>query len=368
MKKADHALDKAKVQLIVGNGAVFLSTILFSLKFKWDETIPTACTNGLELRVNPDFFLSLPEKQRIFVLAHEAFHVVFMHMARVGKRDFQLWNMAADYVINLMLKDAGYELWPPCCISEDYRGMISEQVYDILDKDPSKQPVDFEPDMEQIDESEPATAETIREIENIIVRATIQATEQGEAGTIPNSVNRFLSRLLNPKLPWHRILSRVLNGYAKDDYSYRKPNRRHLPELYLPTLYSESVGDICCCVDVSGSVGDQELLEFVSEVRAINNQLKPSKMTITAFDHKITCEYNIKEHNNFNNIDFKGGGGTNINAVMDWVRERKPAVMVIFTDGCFWEAPDMTGIKAKLFWIIKDNPGFMVNKGKVIHY
>jgi hypothetical protein len=102
----ETALNKAKLHIAIRKESAFISTILFSLKFSWDETIPTACTNGINLRVNPEFFLSLPLLQQVFLLEHESYHVAFMHMTRTGDRDFRLWNMATDYVINLMLVKA----------------------------------------------------------------------------------------------------------------------------------------------------------------------------------------------------------------------------------------------------------------------
>ncbi len=108
MENIDELLEKSKIQLLCKKDAVFLSTIVCSLDFQWDNTIRTACTNGLFMKISPDFFTDLPEAQRVTLLAHEADHVALRHMVRVGERNFRLFNMAADYVINLGLKDAGY--------------------------------------------------------------------------------------------------------------------------------------------------------------------------------------------------------------------------------------------------------------------
>ena len=79
-------IDKAKIGVMM-DGSVFLSTILFSLKQSWDETIPTATTDGLTLLINPTWFTSITEKERVGLLCHEAYHVAFNHMLRLGDKD-----------------------------------------------------------------------------------------------------------------------------------------------------------------------------------------------------------------------------------------------------------------------------------------
>ena len=59
MKLAQKALDKAKVALMSKPDSVFFTTVCFSLKHVWDDSIPTAQTNGLEIRYNPEFFMQL---------------------------------------------------------------------------------------------------------------------------------------------------------------------------------------------------------------------------------------------------------------------------------------------------------------------
>ena len=106
------SIDRAKIKLLMLKNSVFISTVLFSLKLKWTEDVPTAAVDGKTLFINPDFWLGLTTKTQIFVLAHESWHVAFNHMFRckAGNYNKKKHNYAADYVINIMLKDAGYEV------------------------------------------------------------------------------------------------------------------------------------------------------------------------------------------------------------------------------------------------------------------
>ena len=88
-----RAMDRTKSKLLTGNNA-FLGSLMCSLHFEWDSSIPTACTNGVFLRWNPEWYISLPIATREMVLAHEVWHVARLHNIRRGTRDPELWNYA----------------------------------------------------------------------------------------------------------------------------------------------------------------------------------------------------------------------------------------------------------------------------------
>jgi len=113
LAEADKALQIAKINLLTMKKSSFISTIAYNLKYQWDETISTAAVDGVTVYVNPQFFLDANKEKRIFVVAHEAWHVALNHLFRgVGKIQ-KIYNEAGDYVINQLLKDAvpAYEMW-----------------------------------------------------------------------------------------------------------------------------------------------------------------------------------------------------------------------------------------------------------------
>ena len=65
--------------------------------------------------LNPNYFESLSENERIFIIAHEIMHIKFMHMFRLKdkdgkKRDPDLWNIATDAIINANLERDGFTI------------------------------------------------------------------------------------------------------------------------------------------------------------------------------------------------------------------------------------------------------------------
>ncbi len=361
MEDLQRAMDKAKIALMSKPDSTFFTTVCFSLKHVWDNTIPTAATNGTSIKFNPDYFKGLTVEERVFLLLHESMHVAYLHMERVMERDRAKWNVAADHVINLQLIDRGFKMPKMGLANPDYRGLSTEEVYKLLpEQKESECDLDIEPG-----EGDPT--ELRQSVEDILVRAEIQSRMQNDkAGSIPGDIQIFLNGLLKPKLPWNRILQKFLYSTAKSDYSFRKPNRRHFPEYYLPSLHSESLVDLAIAVDISGSVSDEQFKRFISEIHSIFKMMKPEKISLIQFDTRIQSIDQIHNLHELSKVKFIGRGGTEIVPVIDWVNKNKPQVFLTFTDGEFRFKNAET--KVQSIWLIHENPKFEAPFGRVIHY
>ena len=355
------ALDKAKIALMSKADSAFFTTVCFSLKHIWDEAIPTACTNGAEIRYNPKFFLSLTEHERVFVLVHEAMHVALLHITRLQGRNRQKWNMAADYVINLMLVDRGFTLPKGGLLDKSFAGMSTEQVYDLI---PDQQAEDYPMDIEEAFGELTNVEENIKEI---LVRASVASKMAGDkAGSIPGDIQIYLDKLLKPKLPWKIILRRFIQAFAKDDYTFTRPNRRFFPKHILPGLKSEKLIDLAIAVDTSGSVSDEEFKRFVSETSGILKMMQPDNMTLIQFDTKLKSIDTLKNVRDLTQVTFTGRGGTKIGPVLDWAKENKPQLLLVFSDGEFYWPGDK--LNSPTLWMIHNNKDFKAPFGQVIHY
>lgn len=358
---ANHALSKAKIQLMTRADSAFFTTVCFSLKQVWDDSIPTAATDGTTIYFNTQFFMNLSTEERVFLLLHESMHVAYLHMDRLNERDHKKWNIAADHVINLMLKERGFKMPTNGLADPMYIGLSTEEVYKLL---PEQKDILFDMDLQPSDQPSEALNQAVQDI---LVRAAIQSKMQEDRpGSIPGELEIFLNGLLDPKLPWQRILQKYLHAKVKNDYTFKKPNRRFFPTYHLPSLYSEGLMDIAVAVDTSGSVTDADFQVFISEVHSILKMMKPEKITLVQFD---TALGNISEHRNISSIShikFVGRGGTKIGPVLKWASEKKPKLLLVFSDGYF-RFKDAT-VDTETLWIIHNNPKFTAPKGKVIHY
>ena len=68
-----------------------------------DDWSPTAAVDGRNLYFNTQFFNAMDNKEIEFVIAHEILHCVFDHLTRRDDRDPQIYNIAADYIVNNLL-------------------------------------------------------------------------------------------------------------------------------------------------------------------------------------------------------------------------------------------------------------------------
>ncbi|RLB94679.1 MAG: hypothetical protein DRH26_00560 [Deltaproteobacteria bacterium] len=376
---AADALKIAKITLMMQKNTVFYTTILFSLKQTITDALSTAATDGKSLLINPVFFNNLTPNERLTLLAHEVLHVAFDHMHRIGERDPQLWNYAADYVINYVLVEAGYTLPKGGLHDIKYGNKTTEAVYDLLNNKTETEKIQLfasggkNNPMNGNDITYPKEGAkdqvTKDEVTEIVLRATTQAKAMGQApGSVPGEIAIELEKTLNPPLPWYVILNNYLTDISKDDYSFRRPNRRFLPKHYLPTAHSEAIPNIAIAVDASGSVSPEEFNTFISKIAEIQEVMQPKKITVIGFDTKIKNVQELEgQENPFTKLKFTGRGGTNITPIHDWVDKNKPTLLLVFTDGKFQER-DPVDPSIPIIWLIHDNPTWASKCGRVITY
>jgi hypothetical protein len=137
-------LAQAKANMVYDHP--FFASIVFGMPFIKDSSIPTAATNGLEVRYSPDWINTLTLPEAIFLLAHETMHVAFQHCLEIGDKNPQKWNVATDLVINDLLTKGSVGKMPKGGLLDAslvlQGGGTAEGVYRILPKDTeSKNPV-----------------------------------------------------------------------------------------------------------------------------------------------------------------------------------------------------------------------------------
>lgn len=382
-KKANAMLDKAKLQLISIKKSTFTTTLLFSLKFKWSLDIQTADVNGVDLRINPKFFETLQPPERVFLLAHEAWHVAFEHITRFEemgeKADFKTYNEAADHVINLMLREKGYAVPQNACCNPKYTNWSTEQVYHDLMKNKSQNP-NFIPDFTPSSNNQGNNQKTKsgmtpdqmkNKIDEMLVKAnTASQMEAGQDGAedVPDCIAERIEELVNPKVDWRTLLRNFMFEIRRDDYSYRRPNRKYMPHVILPSLYSEGMGALQVAIDVSGSVSNEQFNAFKTEINEIKDTLNPSSTEIVQWHHKISSIDVLDEYQDMSSVEFKETGGTNVYPVLERAIENPPQVMVIFTDGYFTPFDKPEQINFPVIWVIYDNNNFSCEFGQVVEY
>lgn len=314
------------------------------------EWCPTAATDGRSIFYNREFFEPLSVKQIEFVIGHEILHNVFDHMSRRDGRNPKIFNIACDYNVNgQLIRDKIGEVPPVIKIFHDtnYYGMGSEEIYDKLMDEHDEQSLAQIGEMldEHIDwesagqNGRPSySKEELKKIRDEIREATMAAAQAAGAGNTPASVARMIKELTEPKMNWREILRQQIQSTIKNDFSFIRPNRKgwHMNAILPGTNYDETI-DICIAIDMSGSIGDDQARDFLSEIKGIMQEYQEFTIKLWCFDTQVynEADYNAYTITEFDDYQPKGGGGTDFDANWEYMKEHdiQPKKFIMFTDG-----------------------------------
>ncbi|MCB1831043.1 MAG: hypothetical protein KDI35_13315, partial [Gammaproteobacteria bacterium] len=174
-----------------------------------------------------------------------------------------------------------------------------------------------------------------------------------QAGKLGGTLARMIDHLLQPQLPWRMLLARYLTNSARDDYSYMRPSRRE-GDFILPSLRSQQI-EIVIALDTSGSIGDEDCAQFLSEIDALKGQMR-ARVTLLACDAVLANQgpWIFEPWEECKLPDsFPGGGGTSFRPVFEWVEKQglTPEALVYFTDA-EGEFPQ-TAPNFPVIWLVK---------------
>jgi predicted metal-dependent peptidase len=332
-QEARTKLIKARIAMIMRQP--FFGELAMHLKLTEDDTLdpPTAAVDGRNLFYHPQWVLDNPHEVVMAMVAHEVGHCIFQHIGRRNGREPQRWNYAGDYVINAVLQDSGFTLGDGWLYSPVYAGMSTDAVYQAL---PPMPPGTGKGAFDKILDA-PAQGTDIAASDADWGVAAVQAANNAESrGNLPASLKRFVEEITEGKVDWRDVMRRFMTETSKDDYSYARLNRRFVSlGIYLPGLYSETMGAVVAGIDTSGSISKEQLMEFGSEITAIVDQMLPSKLVNIYCDAAIA---HIDEFERYDvlSFDMHGGGGTDFRPPFKYVEDNdiEPKCMVYLTDGC----------------------------------
>ena len=391
-------LASARTRLILDKpflGALVLRLPMVAANNSWCST---TATDAKTFYYNPEYIDSLTLSQTQFMLAHEALHCALSHFARRQHRIKHRWDLACDYAINPLLIEDGLIPPPDTVIFHQYKGMTAEEIYPLLDENDDSETLDehvydqdeqeggaknnpppknippentgnkdnesdSEPEQqnaqkpehdpqsqqsatpkpgdgnqsEQNDGAQSPPPLTPQERETLAVqwqqRMAGAAQQAMQSGKLDGSMARMIDHLLQPQLPWRMLLAHYMTSTARDDFSYMRPSRREGSAI-LPSLRSSQI-NICVAVDTSGSIKNDEIGEFLSEIDALKAQIR-ARITLLPCDAEIAKDapFIFEPWDEIDPPEIQGGGGTNFIPVFDWLssQDTYPDLLVYFTD------------------------------------
>jgi len=342
------------------------------VRFSQDSSTPA---DGI-IYIN-ELFVSKPDYNHdnlIALIIHELLHILKKHGTRRRNRNNEIYNFAADHVIDRELKQFKNifpyqnqfniikeldDLYPNCTTEEAYNWLLkNDSKFDYEHNEVLNNETDEKFIVENIPGELGADKDKNKETEQQINQFVAQARSIQETlkqkGNMSAQLTDYLNQLLKIELPWDYILEKSIktNSIIKPgEQSWQKLNNYYIPiGMTMPghslIEENENVGTLVIMVDSSGSISKNNLKQFAYTINKFLSYFK--KVILLVHDtviHNIEifdCEDYLKFKQFIKTIGFQGRGGTSHQYVFDYVQtklwddrdERDNLSMVIsLTDG-----------------------------------
>lgn len=374
--RIEEEIKKFKIDLI--RKMPFYGDIIMRLSITPSKRNDTACTDGRNIYYNPDFFENLKAGEINFVLMHEVFHILLRHCRRSKDKNHYYWNIACDMVVNNMLSKLEYDMRQASIQFEAPKEGIFEKLsdFDIVenvyerirklngDGETNEKTkikvlvkryawsngeiytVEGNGDLiikELSGEWDSETADIEKfDVDDIFVREIIkEALNKNRASLGSYFIPKETFALTeSKKIKWEVLLRNFLQDEIDEETSYLTPERKYIHmDLIVPGYGTnqEKLDELWAFIDSSGSVGKNELEQFLTQLYRISHEFEAT-INICYWDTKVTDIYlKIQNEKDIIKCVPEHSGGTDINCVYDWIRDNKikPEVMLILTDGYF---------------------------------
>ena len=365
MSNFEERFVKSRVKLL--KSSPFFGTILLHTEYKIDESIETAATDGTTLLLNEEWMCNQTEEHFSGVLLHEVLHMALNHVDRTNDLDdLMTANIAAAIVVNGIIKDNKISLPKEAIYDDDLKHLGVREIYSIL-KDKQSKDENYlkdkygEEDVNECLRKEKQTGNSDRESKeankekwkNIINKAKTIA-KMKQAGVKGSGMARVFKELLEPTINWKDALYKYITQSRADFEGY---DRRFIHDgMYIDDVGGNKV-HVAAFVDTSGSVDEELLQNFLSELFFAINSTRGTTGYLYYFDTELYPQGNIEDLDGVPKP--VGLGGTSFVPIMKELNKissensHTNTVGIIYTDGfapMTWEEPE-----TPLLWCI--SPG-----------
>lgn len=398
----------------------FYGLFLIGLNKELSKRVDTACIakDGINIKlvVNPEYLGEQDEKTRVGILQHEMLHVAMQHLGMFDQyENKRLLNVAADLEINQYIPDEfkGTTWEGLDIVNGEFKGVKlppragTRVYYDILQKELDeyeKQKGNGSGDDGDDDGNEDGgnenggndktngngngggsssefaewfnqgshegehqlweEFENLSEAEKKLIQKQIDhqlkeiAQSQRSRGTVPSELQSYIDKLFEKHeavIDWKQYLRRFGTRSTKIETkkTRKKPNIRFGSG---PAIKIKPKRTTLVAIDTSGSVSDQDLIEFFAEIENIYKT--GTSVTIMECDSYVhrTYEYN---GNKSDVLRVTGRGGTSFDPVMEEIFKQpgKYQNLIYLTDG-YAPAPVKVPL-IPILWVI--NSGAQLN-------
>tara|TARA_R110002110_G_scaffold8516_8_gene42743 strand:- start:344 stop:1573 length:1230 start_codon:yes stop_codon:yes gene_type:complete len=334
-------------------------------------SIPTAGvkvnphTSQFEMLYNPEFFAGLTPPQRLSVLKHEFYHLIFEHVTTRKPKDVgpRIWNFATDLSINSHLDDlpegclmpgvGHFADFPSGLSAEQYLALLMKMQKEEKEKQKNGQGnesgevgEDGLPNEGQFDshedwsdnssnnsvEDQQASDIASERIKDFVKKAVDEALKEGSRGwgSVPQDVRRDIMAKIQTKVDWKKVLRYFIKTSRRADRrsTVKRVNKRY--RYIHPGKKVNRQANIAISIDQSGSVSDDMLAAFFGE---LNKLADLATFTVIPFDTRVdeSLVYEWKKGKKMSSKRVMSGG-TCFNAPTKYVNKKGFDGHIVLTD------------------------------------
>ena len=378
----------------------FFGSIVANVEYKESKLFATAATDGKIIYYNSDFLRKLDFKEQLFVMTHEIGHIAFNHIKRSEGKNEKIWNIAADAVLNKYLEMDGLSIIDGAINIPDAINYDVQELYEKLLKEKEQQEqenfqnqnvsqesandnnfknnvghdnhslwknalnkenenndeikntqekcVSLE-EKETFKENSKKREEILEEVESEI---TSHIAGNSSNGDIRNTDDIGSA---DTNLDWRTLFDETIK--YEYDWSYKNATIEY--GVVIPHFEKMPFSETEIVVDTSGSVNEEMLKNFLRECKSI---LEFSEIKVGCFDTKFYGFNDIYSEADIDNLEFRGGGGTNFNTAVNAFSDSADN-KIIFTDG-YAAMPDK---ELDAIWIVYGIDKIKPKGGRVIY-
>lgn len=158
-------------------------------------------------------------------------------------------------------------------------------------------------------------------------------------GSVPAGHQRWAQSVLNPKIPWQRVLSGMIRGNVARvagmaDYSYQRPGRRQACfDDFITASFVEPTPNVAIVIDTSGSMEEQQLSRALAETRGVLRSTGTDDgVSLLSCDCSASAAARVYSDKQ---IQLIGGGGTDMGVGIRAANKLRPTpdFIIVMTDG-----------------------------------
>jgi predicted metal-dependent peptidase len=383
---ARSRMESARVDILLDHPYFAAALLAIPMRGTSDSRIAhPLVTDGTRIVYRHDLIAALERPRVRMLMMHALAHSLLRHPERGGSRKWDAWTSACDIAVDLLFEHLGLLRRHEVEHLHTFKNLSAEAIYKRLTATfscrqsakpmpaPSSPPSHLqadglqppsEGDQSSSGEScsaghtdarsaferamagaEGPTKLHLQGLQRDFMRALEDQPGGCVAGTQSGSSSSEIDAAQREQVRWQQVLARFMCETIDQEWSFSRPNRKHLWRgIYLPGPIEITGGRFVVAIDTSGSMSDRDLGLVLGEIDAIRRTCA-CELTVLQFDGQIhaTAEFSRWSDEDETVGSTKvmrvfGRGGTDLRLPFTWAEEerrkgRSISALIVCTDG-----------------------------------